>query len=421
MTTHTPSRRGRVIVIGVVVVGLAGLAAWRLFGQALAPADPILTASGTIEATTTTLSPQLGGKVAEVLVDEGQAVIAGDVLLRLDDQGLRAQRVSIQAATQAAVAAAQSELDAAQKALDDLQESAPMVTANAQLALAQARKDLDDAQKRNTWQQSGNRASHDTIDATEARLTLAKDAVDKAQAALNQVDDKDPTDPVRAQAEANLQAAKDARDTLVRLLSWYKGSPTDIDQAILDANLRVAEAALDQAQINYDKVKDGPDPALLKRAMDAVALAQAHLASAQALGASQLESIDLQLAKLEITAPADGVILQRNVEPGETITPGGALFQMGQLASLQVTVYLPEDQYARVKPGEQAQVHVDAYPSRTFTATVLYISDQAEFTPRNVQTVEGRKDTVYAIRLSIENPDMSLKPGMPSDVTFSQG
>ncbi len=329
MTTHAPSRRARGIVIGLVVVAVAGLAAWKLFGQALVPADPTLTASGTIEATTTTLSPQLGGKVADVLVIEGQAVQAGDVLLRLDDQGLKAQRTSIQAATHASVAAAQSELDAAQQALDDLRQNAPMVTANAQLALAQARKDLDDAQKRNTWQQSGNRASHDTIDATEARLTLAKDVVDKAQAALNHVEDKDPTDPVRAQAEANLQAAKEQRDTLVRLLSWYKGSPTDIDQAILDANLRVAEAALGHAQIDYEKVKDGPDPGLLKRALDAAALAQAHLASAQALGVSQLENIDLQLAKLEITAPSAGVILQRNVEPGETITPGGRAVRDG--------------------------------------------------------------------------------------------
>jgi HlyD family secretion protein len=421
MTTHTPSRRTRGIVIAVVLLTLAGLGVWRVFGQGLTPADPALTASGTIEATVTTLSPQLGGQVAEVLVDEGQPVMAGEVLLRLDDQGLRTQRTSIEAATQAAVAGAQSELDAAQKALQDLRDNAPMATANAQLALAQARKNLDDAEKRNTWQQSGNRASKDTIDATEARLTLAKDAVDKAQAALNHVDTKDPTDPVRAQAEANLQAAKEARDTLVRLLSWYKGSPTDLDQALLDANVSVAEAAVEQAQLNYDKVKDGPDPALLKQAMDAVTLAQAHLDSARAAGAYQLEGIDLQLAKLEITAPSDGVILKRNVEPGETITPGGTLFELGQLANLQVTVYLPEDQYAQVIPGQQAEVHVDAYPNRTFMATVLYISDQAEFTPRNVQTVEGRKTTVYAIRLSIANPDMALKPGMPSDVTFGQG
>jgi HlyD family secretion protein len=419
MKTLLSSRRTR-IIIAVLLAVAASLGGWRLYSQSTAAAEATLTASGTIEATITTMSPQLGGKVAKVLVQEGDAVQAGDVLLELDDQGLRTQRAGVEAATQAAVAAAQAELDSAQKALKDLRDNAPMATANAELALAQARKNLDDAQKRNTWQQTGNRASKDTIDATEARLTLANDVVDKAQAALNHVKDKAINDPVRAQSEANLQAAKEARDTLVRLLTWYKGSPTNVDQGLLDAQVSVAQAAVDQAQFNYDKVKDGPDPEILQLAADQVVLAQAHLVSARAQGASQLKTIDLQLEKLEIRAPSSGVILARNVEPGETIQPGASVFEIGQLASLEVTVYLPEEQYARVSPGQQAQVHVDAYPGQTFMATVLRIASQAEFTPRNVSTVEGRKDTVYGIRLSIENPNMALKPGTPADVTFTQ-
>jgi multidrug resistance efflux pump len=420
MKTLLSSRRTRIILIAVLLAVGASAGGWHLYSQASAAANATLTASGTIEATITTISPQIGGQVADVLVQEGEAVQAGGVLLVLDDQGLRDQRTSVEAGTRAAVAGAQAELDAAEKALQDLRDNAPMATAKAEQALAQARKDLDDAQKRNTWQQTGNRASKDTIDATEARLTLAKDTVDKAQAALNHVKDKDINDPVRAQAEANLQAAREARDTLVRLLNWYKGSPTTIDQALLDANVSVAQAAVDLAQKNYDKVKDGPDPDALRLANDQVALAQAHLESAKAQGVSQLRTIDLQLDKLEIKAPSSGVIMKRNVEPGETIVPGASLFQIGQLGSLEVTVYLPEEQYARVKPGQTAQVHVDAYPDKAFTATVLRIANQAEFTPRNVSTVEGRKDTVYGIRLSIENPDMALKPGMPADVTFTQ-
>ncbi len=420
MKTFLSSRKSRIILIAVLLAIGASAGGWHLYNQASAAAAATLTASGTIEATITTLSPQLGGKVARVLAQEGDTVQAGDVLLLLDDMGLRTQRASAEAGTQAAVAAAQAELDAAEKSLSDLRDNAPMVTANAELDLAQARKNLDDAQKRNTWQQTGNRASKDTIDATEARLTLANDAVDGAQAKLNRVKDKAVNDPVRAQAEANLQSAKEARDTLVRLLSWYKGSPTTIDQALLDAQVSVAQAAVDQAQKTYDKVKDGPDPDALRLAADAVVLAQAHLVSARAQGVSQLESIDLQLEKLEIKAPSSGMILSRNVEPGETILPGASLFEIGQLGSLELTVYLPEEQYARVTPGQQAQVHVDAYPEQSFAATVLRIASQAEFTPRNVSTAQGRKDTVYGIRLSIENPDMALKPGMPADVTFTQ-
>ena len=128
----------------------------------------------------------------------------------------------------------------------------------------------------------------------------------------------------------------------------------------------------------------------------------------------------MQLKKVSIASPIDGVVLVRSIEPGEVAAPGAPLFQVGRLNQLEITVYLPEEKFALVKPGDKASVHVDAYPDRTFTATVLRIADQAEFTPRNVQTVEGRKDTVFAVRLQIDNTDLALKPGMPADVTFAQ-
>jgi hypothetical protein len=84
-----------------------------------------------------------------------------------------------------------------------------------------------------------------------------------------------------------------------------------------------------------------------------------------------------------------------------------------------LTVYLPEDSYGKVKLGQAAQVAVDSYAGVTFSASVVRIADQAEFTPRNVQTVEGRRTTVYAIKLDVPNPDGKLKPGMPADVTFN--
>ena len=114
------------------------------------------------------------------------------------------------------------------------------------------------------------------------------------------------------------------------------------------------------------------------------------------------------------------MILNRNIEPGEMAVAGASLFQIGHLNQLEVTVYLPEEKFALVVPGEKASVTVDAYPGRTFTATVLRIADQAEYTPRNVQTVEGRKNTVFAVRLSLDNTDLALKPGMPADVSFGQ-
>ena len=93
--------------------------------------------------------------------------------------------------------------------------------------------------------------------------------------------------------------------------------------------------------------------------------------------------------------------------------------RLAHCSNLQLTVYLPEEKFGTVKPGDQATVKVDAYPDRTFTARVDRLSDKAEFTPRNVQTVEGRHDTVFAVYLSLDNSDLALMPGMWADVTFT--
>jgi HlyD family secretion protein len=102
------------------------------------------------------------------------------------------------------------------------------------------------------------------------------------------------------------------------------------------------------------------------------------------------------------------------------VNPGSTLLTLGRLDELTITVYVPEDRLGEVAMGQVANVTVDSFPGETFTAAVTYISSQAEFTPRNVQTVEGRKNTVFAVKLKLGDTSGKLKPGMPADVTFSQ-
>ena len=120
-----------------------------------------------------------------------------------------------------------------------------------------------------------------------------------------------------------------------------------------------------------------------------------------------------------VRTPIDGVVLTRVVEPGEICTPGGTLFTVADLSSVTLTVYVPEDRYGQINLGQTIPVSVDSFPGRVFSGTVTHIADQAEFTPRNVQTVQGRKDTVYAVRLTLDNPDLALKPGMPADAELA--
>jgi HlyD family secretion protein len=112
------------------------------------------------------------------------------------------------------------------------------------------------------------------------------------------------------------------------------------------------------------------------------------------------------------------VVLTSTVETGEIIPAGYAVMTIADLSQLTVTVYIPEDRYGQINLGDQADLMIDSFPDEVFEAQVIRISDQAEYTPRNVQTQEERQNTVYAVELTVLNPGDKLKPGMPADVVF---
>jgi multidrug resistance efflux pump len=133
---------------------------------------------------------------------------------------------------------------------------------------------------------------------------------------------------------------------------------------------------------------------------------------------ANINLVQTQLDQVDVPSPTAGSILDRLVEPGEVVAPGAALLTLADLTHLTITVYIPENRYGTVTLGQEARVKVDSFPGETFMGKVIYIADQAEFTPRNVQTAEGRQTTVFAVKLAVDNPDSRLKPGMPADVTF---
>lgn len=120
-----------------------------------------------------------------------------------------------------------------------------------------------------------------------------------------------------------------------------------------------------------------------------------------------------------IHTPLGGVVLYRHVEPGEIASAGAPLLTLIDPNNLELTVYVPEDRYGRIELGQMLPITVDSFPGETFQGKVTHIADQAEFTPRNVQTTDNRKTTVFAVRLDLEPSGGKLKPGMPADVHFA--
>jgi multidrug resistance efflux pump len=114
------------------------------------------------------------------------------------------------------------------------------------------------------------------------------------------------------------------------------------------------------------------------------------------------------------------VVLTRNVEPGEVVQAGVSALTLGRMDAMTITVYIPEDRYGQVQLGDLAQVRVDSFEDQAFEARVIRIADEAEYTPRNVQTEEDRQTTVYAVELSVQDSEGVLKPGMPADIVFNE-
>lgn len=152
-------------------------------------------------------------------------------------------------------------------------------------------------------------------------------------------------------------------------------------------------------------------------------MAKDQLTSATHLTEQNKASIDLikvNLDNMVIKSPINGLVLSKNTEIGEVVSPGSSLLTLGDLAHPWVKIYIKEADLGKVKLGQKAQVKIDTYPDKVFEGKVTYISSQAEFTPKNIQTKEERVKLVFGIKVSLDNPLQILKPGMPADVILSK-
>lgn len=396
-----------------------------------------LKASGIISATEINIASQIGGTVVSVNANEGSRVKKGDVLFQLDDAVLQAQRNQASAAVdvaEKAVNSARIQYDMAvnNARLQDQQnrvnswnnpqpeefdlpvwyfDKAEKITA-AKSEVNSATEELDN-EKENLQKVLTNSSSHDFLSA-ETRLANAQAAFLIANQVFTQANDAQAKEDIFDYANELYNTAQtelsSAQSEYNRLLTTQ--AATDVLEA--RARVRVAQERLDRATDYLTSLESGDQSLMVQAADSGVQQAEAALAQAQAA----LALIDIQLEKAIITSPTDGVVLTRNLEEGEMLVPGSVALTIGQLDEVSLTVYIPETEYGKIKLGDTVSITVDSFPGKNFSGTVTYISDQAEFTPRNVQTVDGRKTTVYAVKITVPNEKLELKPGMPADVIF---
>jgi len=205
--------------------------------------------------------------------------------------------------------------------------------------------------------------------------------------------------------EASAQAEQaEARVRRIEELRLQKiATPDDLDVALRDRN--VARARLAAARSRLALLTKGYRREEVEQALAEVSRLEAVLDSRQ-----------LDLDRTAITSPVDGTVTQKLLEPGEYARPGSPIVTVVDLDHLYTWVYLAETELPSVSLGQEVSVRVDGMPSRDFPGKVVYISQTAEFTPKNVQTVQDRVQLVYGVKVSVDNTDGALKVGIPADV-----
>jgi HlyD family secretion protein len=368
------------IILLLVVLALAGGGFY--WYEYLRPArrSNVVKVSGNIETTEVEMSFKIPGRVERRFVDEGEMVEKGQPIAEIEDADLRQD-----------VAQRTAELAAAKALLDQLKEgSRKQDIAAAEAAMQKAKFTLEDLQ-------AGPRTQE--LASAEAEVSAAAAERQRAEAAYNRAKElvgggavsKDQHDLAKSTFEVAAQRLRDAEEKFKLLKAGYR-----------ENQIHAAAAAYEQAKWQYDMVKEGPRRQEIEQAD-----AKVHQIEAA------LKLAETRLGYAKIVAPMTGMALSKNIEPGEYVAAGTPIVTIGDLVNVWVRAYIPEEQNGCVKFGQK--VHVKTDNGKTYEGTVSFISHEAEFTPKNVQTEKERVKLVYRIKINITNPKLDLNPGMPVD------
>lgn len=310
------------------------------------------------------------------------------------------------------------------------------------------------------WGQKNNQQKElyysGTIETTQAKLSfqvsgrVAKVDVQEGQAVTKDQTiaelDRAEFQSRLAQAEANLERSRKAKKQLETMLDMSRKTlPSEVARA--KAGAQSARDTLNNAEKNYRRFEELFEKGVVaEKERDAMKLqyeiAQSRLAESESmlnLAQGNLTKIDavrqdievavaqigaanaamnqaqIHLDYTQLKSPMDGIVTTRNIEPGETVTPGREVITISDLSRVELKIFVDETEIGKIKPGQQVDVKVDTFPDKTYKGFISFISPEGEFTPKIIQTKKERVKLVYLVKVSIDNPQFELKAGMPAD------
>jgi membrane fusion protein YbhG len=368
--------------LALLLVTAAAAAAWKIWRPA-PPSPGIVDASGRIEGDQAALGAKVGGKIVRMAVREGNEVTAGQLIAQLASEQVVAQLANAEHVLHTAreqLGQARARAAAVGRQLEGTKVGVTVATQESRAQIAEAEAAAGAARARLKQAEAElEKAARDYARSRElfSQGLIAAQQLDQAKAA-NEVADG-AVDAARKQLIQAREHLELARTSQVAIGLREKDVETAVER------LREAQAGVEAAR------------AQIQSAEASRALAQANLNDTR------------------VAAPFAGTVLKKLVESGEVVAAGTPLVTLVDLSRLYAKVYVSETDLGRIKLSDAARVYTDAFPGRAFEATVAEISQQAEFTPRDVHTKEERTKLVFAVKLALKNPEGVLKPGMPAD------
>ena len=380
------------IMIPVVLIAAAGTVAFLLRGGGRHPENRIAI-SGNIELSEVNIAFKTSGKLIERTVNEGDPVTKGQIVARLDREQLTAQR----AREAAGVASSEAQLAQAGTALEWQRATlaADIEQRSADLAAAEARlKEL-----RNGARPQEREEARAAVQSAQAEAERARKDYERGQ--VLQRNDDISTQQFD-QFRSRFESAKAALKSVEERLALVEAGPRTEQIAAQAAQVEKARAALKMAEANALESKRREQELTTRRAEIA-------------RGRASVALIDTQVGDTVAASPLDGVVLVKGADVGEILAPGATVLTVGDIDHPWLRGYINETDLGKVKLGSKVNVTTDSYPEKIYNGRVTFISSQAEFTPKQIQTKQERVKLVYRVKIDIENPARELKSNMPAD------
>ena len=258
------------------------------------------------------------------------------------------------------------------------------------------------------WVEKGKMLANLEDEDLRQRFVLAQATLNSAQAKLNKLlagarpEELREAEAILYQARSDLENKQAHHERMKPLFERGVIPKETLDNA--ETGYKIAKANFQKATENYNLVKEGPRKEDIEDAKAQVEQVRASLKLAET-----------QLSYAVLHSPMPGVVLVKSSEIGEVVNPGTSILTLADLVSVWLKAYIPETELSKVKWGQEVIVTTDLRPKKEYKGKISYISSQAEFTPKSIQTEKERVTLVYRIKVDIANPDRELKPGMPAD------